>query len=912
MLNSKNRNNKGMAGTLNLQTLGLILLLSIFSFSCSKSVKVDKKGQLPNQGAVKSEDKKNNSGKAKTGQVPASQQPAEEIKGENKDEILMHISGAITNLQKDTKGKEVAPTLPPDSKEASHEEVTTPAPSSLQIQPSAPLVISETKPQDTAAKKTAEESPQAIYKNHISGAVTPVDIAVKKTYLAIDVDETNFREGPGLEFPIKGAASRGERFELIEATDNIYHDKPWYKVKDKNDNEVYIWGGSIRVLKGGEATIMSSADTDTLYLSNKKITGEKQGLVSLPKEIESRSVVLNFENTDINDVIATIGELLGLDYIIEPGVAGKITIHTSGKMPAGELFPVLEQILEINNLTVIRTGKYYRFMPMAEAKRKPLETFIGRDGSGLPSADRIMIQLVPIKFLPVESIKGVLTPLLTKSGSFFDIPNSQILGIIDTASNVKRLLEIVDALDVNTLDRMHVRLFPIRFMKASDLSKELVNIFSTLGIKEKEQFLKFVPIQRINSVLMVGVSSEIIQTAEKWIKELDKPVIEGEMGTYVYYVQNGDAGNIAGIITSLYGGKKKPAVSGVILPQTIAEPSQLKPPEPLKVIEPQKVVEPPRGPVTSVEILGAAEVEGEVIVIADKETNSIIIRTSPQNYPAIVETIKRLDKVAVQVLIEIMVAELTLDERTQFGLEWAIKTGTGGFGVDTGSSLGGNIGKSVSQMSAPGLSAFVHETDKFIGLFQAYASDSKLNVLLSPMILTSENKPATINIANEVPIETTTFLQTGTTPVTTRSFQYKSIGTKLTVTPKINEERLVTLNINQEVSQVNETSQAAAGAPPSFFSRQLQTSVVVNDKQSLILGGLIEDKKDNSRSGVPWLYKIPVIGWLFGAKKDATRKTELLMLITPHVITNSREAKAVTEEFQSRLESLQKTLVFNR
>ncbi|MBI3582662.1 MAG: type II secretion system secretin GspD [Nitrospinae bacterium] len=881
-------------------------LLLVFSLSCSKSVKVDKKSQLPNQAAVKSEDNKNNSGKAKTGQVPASQQPAEEIKGENKDEILMHISGAITNLQKDTKGKEVAPTLPPDSKAALPEEVTTQAPSSQQIQqPSAPSVISETKPQDTA-KKTAEESPQAIYKNHISGAITPVDIGVKKTYLAIDVDETNFREGPGLEFPIKGTANRGERFELIEATDNIYHDKPWYKVKDKNGNEVYIWGGSVRVLKGGEATIMSRADTDTLYLSNKKIAGEKQGLVSLPKEIESRSVVLNFENTDINDVIATIGELLGLDYIIEPGVAGKITIHTSGKMPAGELFPVLEQVLEINNLTVVRTGKYYRFMPMAEAKRKPLETFIGRDGSGLPSADRIIIQLVPIKFLPVESIKGVLTPLLTKSGSFLDIPNSQTLGLIDTASNVKRLLEIVDALDVNTLDRMHVRLFQIRFMKASDLSKELVNIFSTLGIKEKEQFLKFVPIQRINSVLMVGASSEIIQTAEKWIKELDKPVIEGEMGTYVYYVQNGDAGNIAGIITSLYGGKKKPAVSGVLLPQSAGEPQAIK------LAETPKVVEPPKGPVTSVEILGAAEVEGEVVVISDKETNSIIIRTGPQNYPAILETIKRLDKVSVQVLIEIMVAELTLDERTQFGLEWAIKTGTGGFGVDTGSSLGGNIGKSVGQMSASGLSAFVHETDKFIGLFQAYASDSKLNVLLSPMILTSENKPATINIANEVPIETTTFLQTGTTPVTTRSFQYKSIGTKLTVTPKINEERLVTLNINQEVSQVNEAAQTAAGAPPSFFSRQLQTSVVVNDKQSLILGGLIEDKKDNSRSGIPWLYKIPVIGWLFGAKKDTTRKTELLMLITPHVITNSREAKAVTEEFQSRLESLQKTLVFNR
>jgi len=891
MINSNFKNTQVINRPLNLKIIGFILLLFIFPSSCSKSIKADKKNQLSNQKIDKSEDRKDNLSET-------SKQPIEEVSGENEEEILVHISGAITNLQRDTKKKEAAPTSPEDAKTQA---------------------ISETKPQDTSAvQKAIEVSPQVTYKNHISGAVTPVDIQNKKNYLVIDVDETNFREGPGLEFLIKGTANKGERYELIEVTENIYHDKPWYKVRDRDGNDVYIWGGSVLILKDGETAILSKPDTDALYLSNKKITGENQGLVSLPKEIESRAVILNFENTDINDVIATIGELLGLDYIIEAGVAGKVTIHTAGKISASELFPVLEQILEVNNLTVIRTGKYFRFLPMSEAKRKPLETFIGRDSRSLPSADRIIIQLTPIKYLPVESIKGVLTPLLTKNGSFLDIPNSQTLGIIDTASNVKRLLEIVGALDVNTLERMHVRLFPIQFAKASDLSKELVNIFSTLGIKEKERFLNFVAIQRINSILMVGASSEIIQTAERWIKELDKPVIEGKMGTYVYYVQNGDAGNIAGIITSLYGGKQKTTVPTTLAPPKSGEPAQLKPSEPLKVIEPQKaveppkVVEPPKGPVTSVEIVGATEVEGEVAVIADKETNSIIIRTGPQNYPVILETIKRLDKVATQVLIEIMVAELTLDEKTQFGLEWAIKTGTGGFGVDTGSSLGASIGKSAGQLSATGLSAFVQETDKFIGLFQAYASDSKLNVLLSPMILTSENKPATINIANEVPIETTTFLQTGTTPVTTRSYQYKSVGTKLTVTPKINEERLVTLNINQEVSQTNTASQAIAGAPPSFFTRQIQTDVVVNDKQSIVLGGLIEDTKDSSRSGVPWLYKIPGIGWLFGAKKDAIRKTELIMLITPHVITNSHEAKAVTEEFQSRLESLQKSLVFNR
>ena len=838
----------------NFKIIILIPLLLVFHVSCSGWVKGDKTTKHPSI---------NDSDKNLVNQSPPPQQPIQNQKTEN--EVVVHISGEITNLQKDVKqGKDKHPGESPDSRK----EITQ------------------------------------------KGGVTPADRDLRKTYLMIDVDEANLREGPGLEFPIKKALKKGESFELIEATDTLYLDRPWYKVKDKNGKEGYIWAESVQILKGDESEALSKSEIDTLYLSNKKITGGKQGFISTPKEIESRGVILNFENTEINDIIATIGELLGLNYIIEPGVAGKVTIHTSGKIPVNELFSVLEQILEVNNLSVIKIGEYYRFLPMTEAKKKPIEVYVGRGSSPIPPSDRMIIQLIPLKFLPVESIKGVLTPLLTKNGSLFDIPGSHTLGLVDTASNVKRLLDIVDALDVSNLERMHVKLFQIQYARASDINRELTEIFLSLGIKEKEQFLRFIPLQRINSVLMVSISSEMVQTAKRWIEKLDKPVIQGNMGTYVYYVQNGDAGNIAGIITSLYGVRKKTTISGApstskseVVPPKYGELPQIKIPP-----EPPKPVDTIKESVTSVEILGAGDVEGDVTIIPDKETNSLIMRTSPQNYPVILETIKRLDKVATQVMIEIMVAELTLDEKTQFGLEWAIKTGSVGFGVDTGSSLAANIGKNVGQLSTPGFSAFVQDTDKLIGLFQAFASDSKFNVILTPMILTSENKPATISIANEIPIETTTFLQTGTTPVTTSSFQYKSVGTKLTVTPKINEERFVNLDILQEVSQVNEADISKYKSPP-FFTRNLQTSVIVSDKQSLMLGGLIEDRNDNSRQGIPWLYKIPGIGWLFGSQRDVKRKTELIMLITPHVIANSSEAKAVTEEFQGRLESLQRSFI---
>ncbi|MBI3600803.1 MAG: SH3 domain-containing protein, partial [Nitrospinae bacterium] len=532
----------------------VLCILLIVSLSCSRAVtKAEQKSPLPSPAVKGAGPAMPEISEAKDkGIASNTETKGEAVSGENKDEILMHISGAITNLKKDIK-KEATVSPPPDNEKASSSKDTAQLPQQQPAQPS----VSELQFRQPAI---SSETTSFLHKNHISGAVTPLEITPGKNHLAINVDETNLREGPGVGFSIKGTAKKGERFEFTETTDTVYLGSPWYKIRDNKGNEVYVWGGSVLILKEGEPPL-PKAETDTLYLSNKRIAGEKQGFVSPPKEIESRTVVLNFENTDINDIISTIGELLGLDYIIEPGVTGKVTIRTSGKIPANELFAVLEQILEINNLTVVKTGRYYRFMPAAEAKRKPLETFMGRDGSALPPSDRVIIQLIPVKYLPIESVKGVLAPLLTKNGSLFDIPNSQTLGLIDISSNVKRLLEIVDALDVNVLERMYVRLFPIKYAGVSEINRELINIFSSLGIKEKEQFLKFVPIQRINSILMVSLSSEMVQSAEKWIEKLDRPVIEGNTGTYVYYVQNGDAANIAGIITSLYGGKKKTTVA---------------------------------------------------------------------------------------------------------------------------------------------------------------------------------------------------------------------------------------------------------------------------------------------------------------------------------------------------------------
>ena len=299
------------------------------------------------------------------------------------------------------------------------------------------------------------------------------------------------------------------------------------------------------------------------------------------------------------------------------------------------------------------------------------------------------------------------------------------------------------------------------------------------------------------------------------------------------------------------------------------------------------------------------------------DTNSLIIRTEPKNYPVILEIIKKLDLLPQQVLIEVLILDLVIDDETRTGIEWALKGTVGNDGINGGdkvvggggagssSTLGAEIANTATSLFAPGASFFVQQKDRFVGLLQAFASDSKVNIVSNPILITSDNKEANISIADDIPISSSTInTPTAGQPLTQSTIEFRSVGIKLGIIPKINSDNFVNLKIDQEISNLGPSFVTGAGTTPSFTTRTMKTEVVLKDNQVLVMGGLIRTTKTDTVEGIPFLMDIPWLGRLFSTHSTAINQTELMLFITPHIISNTKDSNFVTEQFKRKLGNL--------
>lgn len=748
----------------------------------------------------------------------------------------------------------------------------------------------------------------------------------------ITADKVPLLKGPGARFEKIGEANSGDLFSLLRTLKGPEGETTWHQIQDDKGNKFFV-ADSQTVIVPHMEKIKRSEKT-----SIEKIQTIFDPTPPLPKElVEAKTITLNFEQTEIYDVITTFCELLKIDYMIEGGIAGKITLQTFNNIPVEDLYSVLEQILAVNNVTVVKSGNFYRFLPVKDAITKPLSIYYG-DQANIPQNDRLIIQIIPLKHVSVNSMKVIIAPLLTKNATFLDVPETRNLMIVELASNLKRIVKVVQALDVDQLAQSDVHHYKIEHADAFSLAGEINSVFSVIGYKESlGKSLIFLPIDRLNSILVVSAFPDLWPTIELWIQKLDQPyLMTRKMGTFIYFVQNGDASRLAGILSSIFRPQapvaapgaprmaQKPALPGVSAPKPFAEPPKEtapKPPVPGEV--PQTPAAPPAtgatgaatttlAPTVTVSggILAQHHEEGldedvkNLIVISDKDTNALVIRINPRSYPAILEILTKLDLMPQQVMIEVLIMDLTLDHSTLTGLEWAMKnTGKLNYSVgnqglsNAGKSLGGLLGTSATSLFTSGVSFFVTDPSKFIALLQAFASDSKANVLANPVLVTTNNKAANIAITNEIPIVTTTATPSTSGSQISEQVQFRSVGVKLTIDPKINKENYVHLKIQQEISSrgVDVRNQ------PSFNNRTLNSEVVLKDNQILVMGGLMQTTVTTSNQGAPGLKDIPLLGRLFGTNSDALNKTELMIFISPHIISNREDADYVTNHVKYRL-----------
>jgi general secretion pathway protein D len=558
-------------------------------------------------------------------------------------------------------------------------------------------------------------------------------------------------------------------------------------------------------------------------------------------------VSLNFDNADLELVLRSIADITGINFIIGPGVKANVTMRTTTRVPATEVFSIMESVLEVNNLAAVKEGSYYKIVPVAVAQQEPQDVQVGKERAA--ERERYVTQIVQLDHLSADETSKILQSLMGKGAKMIVHKETNSLIIAGFSSMLQRMLETIKALDVPT---------------------------------------KRDNIQRI----------------------------------FVYFVENAKAAELANTLNTLYGRRDlvRGAIPGALPGQPGARPTPGTPTPPAPV--PAQPPPPPGAAPPPGAEPAPCQVVGEVTIVSDETTNSLIVKTSPRNYEIIETTIKQLDIIPKQVLIELMLARISLNDGFSFSLEEIIRSGqflvAGAYGGPLGTAIKGVV-ENPPAKGAQGLTLAFVDKDKYRVVLNNLATAGKAEVLANPHLLTANNKEAAIQIGQEVPIPTGVQTLGTTSPTTTgtssnlfSTFQRKDIGIILKIKPHVNEKRLVTLDVETENTNIAATSTgqatAASEGGASFNKVTTKTAVVVEDSQSLLIGGIIRTDKTKEYTGMPFLSAIPLLGYLFRRTTETLNRDELLILITPHVVGTPEEGKLMSEQFRSRVESLEKLM----
>ncbi len=661
-----------------------------------------------------------------------------------------------------------------------------------------------------------------------------------------------------------------------------------------------------------------------------------------PSTSPSRNIVFNFDNADVEVVIQAAAEIVGFNYVLAPAARGrKVTVQTIGKIANNDVFNVLLTILDVNGLAAVKSGNLYRIIPKEGAPQSSIRTVVGREADPSRSGDEVLTQLIPLQYISAADAVNLLRPFVPQQGGISAHRETNLLIITDTAANIRRVLDIVKLVDVEVaVDELQI--IPLRHSDAQELAQLLNQMFSTgrlrtgvgavaPGAPTPPPPLPGAPVppaippspttptadrplivaERRSNSLVIHARKAEMDTIRKLIEKLDVDIYGGQR-VFIYFVENTKAKDLAATLDAIYG---RPGRTGVQTTQPRV-PSQTPgglPTGGLTTPPPPPIVPGPASfPIGSGPLGEAAAVAADLRFIADEVTNAIIVTTYPRLWRDIEDTIKKLDRMARQVLIEVLAAEVTLTDDTKLGIEWALRSGKFTFTntqnpagtlpslpptsiIPGAGSLGGGTVLPV------GFNMFTFVAKEFIAALNALASENKVNVLSSPSIMTSENKKAIINVSTSVPIVTSQQVPVAAGGSTgnsiTQAVEYKDAGIILTVTPRIGEQGTVALDIKQEVNEVGAPEPPPINSP-RFTKREAETSVVLLNNQTLVLGGLIQNKRTFIRTGIPLLNRIPVLGYLFGATEEKIEKTELLLLVTPRVVGTAVDANRVTEQMK--------------
>ncbi len=599
----------------------------------------------------------------------------------------------------------------------------------------------------------------------------------------------------------------------------------------------------------------------------------------LPPGTGEQLVSIDFNNVDIVVFIKFISDLTKKNFVIDEKVRGKVTIISPGKITVAEAYQVFLSVLEVHDYTIVPSGQISKIIPSPDARSKNIKTRLKEEA--ISADDNVVTQIIPLRYADPNEIKQLFTPLVSKSSVILGYQPTNTLIITDVQSNIRRLLRILKAIDITGVGQQ-ISIIPVEYADATKLVTLLTSIFSPKGPRGRgaaDKDITFVADERTNVIVLLASEGDT-DNIRKLIRSLDKETPRGQANIHVYYLENANAEELAKVLQDIPQKETTDKTPGKRTTPVISD---------------------------------------KVRIAADKATNSLIITADQGDYVVLESIIKKIDIPRAMVYIEALIMEVNIDKDFRLGSQWLAggeasynnKSGIygGGFsagdiGGDTG-TLGTSVATATGIALAPGFSMGLFGENITIGdgdskivfptisaLVQAYKKDSDVQILSTPQILTTDNQEAKISVGKNVPFQTTATASTTGTEIY-NSFEYRDIAKTLKITPQISKDRMVRLQISLEISDLKGSN---VEFRPTTLKRTVETTAIVKDGNTVVLGGLIDSTLDNSEYQVPCLGSIPLLGWLFRTNAKSDAKTNLYVFLTPRVIQNSTEAAKISEE----------------
>jgi general secretion pathway protein D len=650
---------------------------------------------------------------------------------------------------------------------------------------------------------------------------------------------------------------------------------------------------------------------------------------------QAGDITLNFVDTDIREIARTIlGTTLKLNYTIDPNVHGTGSIDTGTPLPRSALLPTLETLLNANGATLVVRNGVYAVVPIAVGNTTNPVSGENAIGAGT--------QVVPLRYAAAKDLAKLLEPYVAEGGKITADSGRNALLVSGDAAVRQTLVSLVHAFDIDILAGQSYALFPVGDSNTAQLAGELEKVFQSQGEGPLGGLVRVLPMERVNAVLVVSSQPRYIDAAKRFVGLMYRVEDATARAWHVYYVQNGQSADLELLLQRAFtprnvsptgappgstapgaeqltiGGGRPPgggttgfggqgstaglggagggagATGGLgggagglgagIPPPTAAAEGAPPATEPLS---------------TETGAGGGAAPENRMRIIANRRNNALMIYATPSEYAVIEGMLRKIDIIPLQVLIEATIAEVDLNDSLEYGTQFFFKA--------TGANFAGTLGPlsglpAISGLSFPSTLGFFTLSKQPNFALSALAAVTKVKVLSAPQIMVLDNEPARLQVGQQVPVLTGTATSTlaANAPVV-NSIDYHSTGVIMQVTPRVNSGGLVALDIAQEVSNVAAAAINSVAGSPTFNDQTFRTRVVVQDGQTVGMAGLIRDNVSEGNSGIPFLKDIPLLGALVSTQSNSRMRSELLVLITPHVVHDQRDARALTEDLRSNL-----------